>query len=368
MNIVRPTIGIVDPSCAMPYGGGLRMTKPLGGTEATVLKIVDALQGDFRFRLFQANAPINFSFNIDRPIAPLKSAFQDRFCQAFLVINSWKVAIRLRRFHPHTPISLWLHVHPGRHNRQMGAALAKADIDIICVSKSHATQLTKFLSFGPCPPISSIWNPISDALEPDATPRNLNRLFYCSSPHKGLKQVFAQFAAVRERLPDLSLEVADPGYLAWDVGTIPKGVWLRGSLPHDRLISRMRRALCLFYPQNSFAETFGLVIAEANAVGTPVLVQKGLGANDEIVCGQDQLIDVDNIDQLVARIKQWQTQFPHIRTHDKFRLSRVALIWKRKLTALVNTKDARVPSEIRPSRFKEPVAHRAFSATPKGLS
>tara|TARA_R110002096_G_scaffold235626_1_gene425956 strand:+ start:1060 stop:1392 length:333 start_codon:yes stop_codon:yes gene_type:complete len=110
-------------------------------------------------------------------------------------------------------------------------------------------------------------------------------LFFCSSPHKGLNQVFRQFAALRERFPKLTHEVADPGYLAWDTGKIPDGVWLRGSLSHDRRIGRMRRALCLFYPQDSFAETFGLVIAEANAVGTPFLVQRGLGANDEVVCG-----------------------------------------------------------------------------------
>lgn len=335
MSVCHPTIGIVDPCCPAPYGPETRAARPLGGTEATVLKIVGALQSVFRFRLFQAKAFASDRFD-GCATRLLENAFQDRSCRAFLVINSWKVACRLRRFHPRIPISLWLHVHPGRHNRQMGVALAKADIEVICVSKSHARQLSEFLSHKSLPAISHIWNPIADDLKPDDTPRNPDRLLFCSSPHKGLAQVLQQFAVLRESLPNLTLEVADPGYLSWNVGAIPEGVWLRGSLSHDRLISRMRRALCLFYPQNSFAETFGLVIAEANAVGTPVLVQQGLGANDEVVSGPDQLVDGSNADQLAERIRQWQASFPLIAAHPEFRLSRVAGMWRRKLSTMLD--------------------------------
>ncbi len=329
-----PTIGIVDPVSNASYGAQRGDDTPLGGTEATILKVAGALQGDFRFVLFQAKGVNSIGVG-GCAIRRLESAFLDRSCQAFLVINSWKVACRLRRCHPDIPITLWLHVHPGRHNRPMGAALVKADIDVICVSRSHADHLSAFLADGPMPVITHIWNPITDDLVPDDTPRNLNRLFFASSPHKGLSQVFRQFAALRQRLPELTLEVADPGYLRWDVGPVPEGVWRRGPLPHHHLISRMRRALCLFYPQNSFAETFGLVLAEANAVGTPVLAQKGLGANDEVVCGPGQLIDATNVDLLGERIRQWQTDFPVIRTHPEFRLANVGRAWRKKLMATV---------------------------------
>ena len=340
MSAGRPVIGIVDPCCPAPYGSDAPAERALGGTEATVLRVTDALQSDFRFRMFQAKAVASVGLN-SCTTDPLEKAFQDRSCQAFIVINSWKVACRLRRFHPHVPISVWLHVYPGRHNREMGAALVTADIDVICVSKSHAEHLFEFLSHGALPAIGHIWNPIADDLKPDDTPRNLNRLLFCSSPHKGLAQVLQQFAAVRQELPALTLEVADPGYLSWDVGAIPEGVWLRGSLPHDRLLSRMRRALCLFYPQDSFAETFGLVIAESNAVGTPVLVQRGLGANDEVVCGRDQLIDARDVAQLVERIRQWQACFPSIQTHPEFCLSRVAGMWRQKLRTMLGEKALR---------------------------
>ena len=335
MSIQAPRIGIVDTCCPAPYGLGVLATRPLGGTEATVLKIVHALQGKFRFSLFQRNAPTSNGSG-GCAMHPLDKAFEDQSCQAFLVINSWKVACRLRRFHPQAPIAVWLHVHPGRHNRQMGAALAKANIDVICVSDSQARQLSDFFGSGPQPEISYIHNPIADDLVPDDTPRNPDRLFFCSSPHKGLRQVFRQFAALRERFPKLTLEVADPGYLSWDTGKIPEGVWLRGSLAHDRLIARMRRALCLFYPQDSFAETFGLVIAEANAVGTPVLVQRGLGANDEVVSGDDQLIDSTDLDQLSARIRQWQTEFPSVQCQPCFRLGYVSARWQQRLESMLS--------------------------------
>jgi len=329
-----PAIGIVDP-CA-PTGYGLATdNRPIGGTEATVLTVVRALLGRFRFFLFQTNSHKCEDRSRHAP-QPLEHAFQDCGCRAFLVINSWKVACRLRRFHPNTPITLWLHVHPGRHNREMGPRLAKANIDVICVSRSHSESLKHFLSDRAAPNIKHIYNPIDEDLRADETPRDLNRLFFCSSPHKGLAQVLSQFATLRQRLPDLTLEIADPGYLSWDVGPIPEGVLQVGRLPHDRLIARLRRALCLFYPQDRFAETFGLVIAEANAVGTPVLVQRGLGANDEITCDAEQLIDAKNVDQLEARIRQWQRDFPRLKTDDRFRLGHIATQWEEELARMLS--------------------------------
>lgn len=348
MILSRPTIGIVDPCCPAPYGPDIADPRTLGGTEATVLRIVAALGNDVRFRLFQPHRmPASSGLG-----APLDQAFEHSRCDGFVVINSWKVACRLRRFHPHIPISVWLHVHPGRHNRRMGAALAAAEIDIICVSKSHARQVRDFLQPGPLPCIGHVWNPIPDGLEPDATPRDPWRLLFASSPHKGLAEVLERFRAVREEMPDLVLEVADPGYMRWDVGPIPEGVWLRGRLSQDRLVDRMRRALCLFYPQTTFAETFGLVIAEANAVGTPVLAQNGLGANDEVVCGPGQLVDCAKPEILCERIRAWQDRPPPIRTHPEFRLSNVAALWRTRLAAMVDRKPIE-PAEQKETERKE---------------
>ncbi|MGK7650976.1 glycosyltransferase [Roseovarius sp. B08] len=266
-----------------------------------------------------------------RPIQDLDAAKEPA---TLIVINRWKVAIKLRRQHPDTPVFLWLHVYPGRHNRKMGAALKAADITVICVSNTHARELAAFLGADNAPRIRVICNPIDDALRPDDTPRNRDRLLFASSPHKGLGEVFEQFATLRDALPTLTLAVADPGYLRWDTGPVPRGVVFMGSLSHRSLIRQMRRALCLFYPQTTFAETFGLVLAEANAIGTPVVVHGELGANAEIVADADQRVDGHDPAQILARIRAWRDAPPQVTANPAFRLSKVARDWTRLLDSV----------------------------------
>lgn len=330
----RAAIGIVDPCCAVPYAPGLDDADGIGGTEATVARIVAALSSDHAFALFQK--PCEQSDRVAHVTRhPLAEAYAPDAAAAFLVVNSWKVACRLRRFHPGRPIALWLHVHPGRHNRRMGAALTEAGIDVICVSRSHADSFRDFLSPGPLPRLAHIHNPVADDLHPDATPRDPNRLLFASSPHKGLQQVFGQFAALRTHLPDLVLHVADPGYLKWDTGPVPAGVRFLGRLDHPALLAQMRRSLCLFYPQTTFAETFGLVIAEANAVGTPALLHRGLGANDEVASGPAQLVDGHRTDLLLERVRTWRATPPEVRMRDDFRLASVTRRWRDVMGAML---------------------------------
>src|SRR5690606_37804049 len=120
---------------------------------------------------------------------------------------------------------------------------------------------------------------------------------------------------------------ADPGYLRWDTGPAPEGVVFLGALSHGALIGQMRRALCLFYPQTTFAETFGLVLAEANAVGTHVLVHDGLGANAEIVADANRRVDGHDRAQMLARIRAWRRAPPHVGANPAFRLDAVARDW-----------------------------------------
>ncbi|WP_238369233.1 glycosyltransferase family 4 protein [Heliomarina baculiformis] len=333
----RPQIAIVDPSSPRSYAPSDLMAGGLGGTEATILRTSLALNGSFDITHFQAER-----HSCERATAgsmlPMNRLGKAGQPDMVIVINSWKAAVKLRAAMPDVPIALWLHVVPGRHNRRMGAALHKAGIDVICVSASHAASLRAFLAGGPTPRILHIHNPISNDLTPDNTPRDPNRLLFASSPHKGLAEVMQIFDAVRRELPELTLMVADPGYLKWPCGAVPDNVHFLGKLPHNTLLRHMRRALCLFYPQTSFAETFGLVIAEANAVGTPVLVQRGLGANDE-VAGAGQCIDGTDVKGLIARIQNWQANFPKIEGREAFRMHSVARCWTNYLWSSLSVQD-----------------------------
>ncbi len=319
-------VAIVDPCCAAGYDLPDLETGGLGGTEATILRVATALAPRFEITHYQDGRSHRHMSRVGQ-LRPLQDLDDAENPAVLIVINRWKMAIKLRRRHPDTPIFLWLHVYPGRHNRRMGAALKAACVTVICVSRTHAKEFGAFLGAQDAPCIRVIYNPLDDALQPDDTPRDLDRLLFASSPHKGLAEVFARFAALRQDLPNLTLAVADPGYLRWDAGPVPEGVVSLGSLSHGALIRQMRRALCLFYPQTSFAETFGLVLAEANAVGTPVLVHAGLGANAEIVADADQRVDGHDPAQILDRIRAWRCAPPRVTANPAFRLGLVAEEW-----------------------------------------
>ncbi len=327
----RPRIAFVDPCCAGGYDLPDLEFGGLGGTEATVLRVAAALRDRFDVAIYQ-NDRSTRGWSEAGALFPLAEIFHTLQVDGFVVINRWKVALKLRRLFPDKPIFLWLHIYPGRHNRKMGEAMRNSRVTVICVSETHARKFTKFLGAIGLPKVTSIYNPIANDLHPDNTPRNPNRLLFASSPHKGLSEVFKQFASLSKVIPALTLAIADPGYLSWETGPVPKGVVFLGSLSHGALVRQMRRSMCLFYPQTSFAETFGLVLAEANAVGTPALVHSGLGANDEILQGSNQQVDGCDPAQIFARVTQWQRSPPKIEGKTAFRLANVADAWMRLLS------------------------------------
>lgn len=321
----------VDPLAPRTYTGLPGDLAGLGGTEATLVRICERLAGGQPVTVRQAarSSPevqvkgVRYAgWDISRPL-PEKPG-------VIVVINSWKVAQKLARLHPEARVIVWQHVYPGRHNRSQAAGLRQVGVEVICVSAAHARWLRGFAGAEGLR-VSHIPNPIPDDLGPDATERDPDLLLFASSPHKGLGQVFGRFEALRMRLPTLRLAVADPGYLSWPAGRAPEGVLPLGRLAQGELYRWMRRALCLFYPQDQFAETFGLVIAEANAVGCPALLQRGLGANDEVASDPSHCIETGDPEAIAARIAAWRAAGPGTvlaLARPEFRLSRVAEQWR----------------------------------------
>ena len=322
-------VRFVDPCAPRPYAD-LDDMHGLGGTEATLIRIAQALGQSMPVTIEQLARDIPE----DRgSLQFLPMNLRRTGGDIIIVINSWKVALMCRKANPAARIYVWQHVVPGKHNRVMGRDLAVAGIEILCVSKTHARTVDAFLSGQVC--VTAMPNPIADDLQPDATPRDPDLLLFASSPHKGLDQVAAAFAVLRQTIPSLRLELADPGYLGWDNGIMPDGVVVLGTLTHAQVIAKMRRALCIFYPQTRFAETFGLVLAEANAVGCPVLVHQGLGANDEVTSSADQRIDATDAAQIAARVTAWRKAPPQVALLPQFRMHAVLQCWHKVLTRKV---------------------------------
>jgi glycosyltransferase involved in cell wall biosynthesis len=141
-----------------------------------------------------------------------------------------------------------------------------------------------------CVTARTIYNPVDDDLVPDGSDYDECKLVFFSSPNKGLAYSLDAFRALRRRMPDLRLQVGNPGYKIRRSANIA-GVEYLGPMPQERIHREVRSALCTFFPNFVLPETFGLVFAESKAVGTPVLTHD-CGAAAEIVADPRQVLPV----------------------------------------------------------------------------
>jgi glycosyltransferase involved in cell wall biosynthesis len=122
------------------------------------------------------------------------------------------------------------------------------------------------------------------------------------SEEKGVETLLAAWARLAERIP---LKIVGDGPLAPQVERAarasPDVQWLREQ-PGDRVVALMKSARALLFPSRSY-ETFGMVIAEAYAVGLPVIAA-GVGPTTSLVAhGRTGLLfRRDDPDDLAARV------------------------------------------------------------------
>ncbi|PRX08294.1 UNVERIFIED_ORG: hypothetical protein BCL66_11154 [Martelella mediterranea] len=331
---VSSAIAIIDPFCLTPSTTKALDTEQVGGTEAVVLRVVQALSDSFHFHFYQ-NGRLDMDRDdcgLYRPLDTV-SAANLAGVNSIIVINSWKTALKARKLNANCPVYLWSHAHPGRHNRRMGEALADAGIEIICASRAHADHVTRFLvpENRRLPKIGWIYSPVEDDLVADNTPRDNDRLLFPGMPLRGISEILATFNAVRQDRPTLQLDIAEPAGPVWSGSFPPAGVNFLGRLSRSAMIDRMRRSLCVFYPQTRHDDPFNMLLAEANAVGTPVIAQKGLGAHDEIAGTAGQTLDTNDLKAVGERLDMWRLAQPAIDVPPALRMTAVAAAWHEKL-------------------------------------
>lgn len=325
---------IVDVACPRPYSACSLETAALGGTEATVVRIARALAATrpvwvaqrFRERPL-VDAGVRWIPYTHEDAGEIAEGLDD-----IIVVRCHKVLRRLRKRHPHARLFLWMHCFPGRRLHDFGRAALATDTTVVAVSDHHRVAMRAFLvRHDPLVAdrvrMVAIYNPVEAALGVDDTRVDRDKLVFLSSPHKGIERVLETFAFARRVVPTLRLFVANPGYLDRHVA-LPDGVVPLGKLPHHDAIRHTREALCLFYPQAQFAETFGLVFAEANAVGTPVIAHP-LGAAQEVLAQEaSQLLDANAPDAIVQRLVEWRAGArPRVGPDPRFRLENVLGLW-----------------------------------------
>jgi glycosyltransferase involved in cell wall biosynthesis len=97
------------------------------------------------------------------------------------------------------------------------------------------------------------------------------------------------FRLITKSLPEARLWIVGRGPLEKEVSkTLPEGGQMLGYLSRDELYRRMARAHCLLVP--SVREGWGLVVIEANSVGTPAVGYDVPGIRDSIRDGRTGLL------------------------------------------------------------------------------
>lgn len=321
----------VDPVCPKPYDPEVLATQPLGGTEATVIRVAKGLA--------ERGAYIEVTQHCRQLSLPTTGGMYTQFGFSRLEAPTHVVVLRApmalyqaRKQFPHSKLYLWLHDMVAGPGWVEGfKAIQDTRAVVITVSAWHRSQMydaAERLGVRGSIPSERLYNPVADDLVPDGTPVDANKLVFFSSPHKGLEHTLKVFERFQdfEELREMRLYIANPGYFADAETEGLRNVVNLGALPHAAVISHVRSALGVFHLNGVYPETFGLVHAEANAVGTPFLSSR-LGATPEIADHPGELIDVNDPKAVIDRIRQWTAGRPKVRCAGKFRLSHIVREW-----------------------------------------
>lgn len=332
-------IHFLDTVCYKPYDGNALKIEPLGGAEAAVIRVAEGLAQRpevEQIRVFQHNRMVATG---ERPryVGPNDDPGED---PTHIVVLRTPVYVgQLRERFPNAKIYLWSHdLYFGSEWLEWFRQILAARIVPISVSAWHRQQMVALAaSLGIQAPMPGrfIYNPIDDDLGPDGTPCDADKLVFFSSPHKGLAntlKVFQQFQDI-PALRDMKLYIANPGYLAGpDMQGIGNVVNL-GTLSHYQVMRHVRSSFAVLHLNNEHAETFGLVHAEANAVGVPFL-NAPMGATPEIGPDPSQFVDVTDVASVAERLISWQTDGrPQLLANPAFRRSAVVSAWIETLRA-----------------------------------
>jgi glycosyltransferase involved in cell wall biosynthesis len=347
-----------DPVCQQPYDTRTLHTQAMGGTESTLVRVADALGA----WVMQHNRTHDWErYRRPQRLAGITHVIINRDSRALPYVREL--------CGPGARVYLWLHdrVHArSRRARWLAATaplLREGGATAVCVSdwqRAGVEAALRSVGLADVVRALTIYNPVDDALRPDDTALDPDRLVFFSSPNKGLDFALDAFGELRRAVPQLRLLIGNPGYKEGDTAQRP-GVEFLGALPQARMHGKVRGALCTFAPNFRIPETFGLVYAESHALGTPVLTHD-CGAAAEIVGDRRQLLPVSGaacryeavaralparwrrgvarlaagaglFDAYVERIRDWRGGArPPVGPDPRFRLSLIREQWRRLLS------------------------------------
>ncbi|AGA33818.1 glycosyl transferase group 1 [Thioalkalivibrio nitratireducens DSM 14787] len=343
----------VDPKSSTPYDGqGLRR-EAVGGTEASLVTVAEGLASVHAVAVEQLgrSRPAEISPGVRYLPLDTPDPFAGEPADAVVILRRIRLASRYRQRFPDSRLHVWVHNWQRPEVMLKRAVLARTRCSVIAVSDALARASDRLINGVPARllgtlsgcgsrvPIRRIYNPVDDRLQVEPVPVDHDRMIFFSTPNKGLRRVLEAFLTVQRELPAMQLAIAGsaPEVLEQYVPgcTTRPGIRVLGRLPRDEVLRHVRESLCVFYPQDEHPETFGLVFAEANAVGTPVLAHD-FGAAAEILGDPVQLVDARDHAAIVARVVDWRSGGrPRVGGRPDLRRSAVLGEWRRLLEAPV---------------------------------
>lgn len=320
----------LDTTSAKYYDRQTLEKHALGGTEATVIRIAEGLgslivdeEGNrLKVAVIQSQVPY---------FPPTMGQFAFFLHSNDIEKTSCKHYIQIRRnlnptLYPAARKYLWLHDVAGAEEATWHESLVNNNITLLGVSRWHRKNIIEMSKYDK---VKYIYNPVPDDiyLPVEAQPKyDPNLIVWLSSPHKGLGKALELFKEVRKGNSKMQFVIFNPGYFQVDeykLSTEPGVSYYRPTACRS-MWNIVAKSLCVFYPVQ-WDETFGLVAAEANALGTPIATFRR-AALKEVVSSENQFADDDN--GIVEKVLDWSKNGrPVVQGKEEFRFSNVLLDW-----------------------------------------
>lgn len=323
----------LDITCPTPYDAATLRSKPQGGTESTVTRVAEALAEQGHDVIVAQHNRVGLEPGEGKASYlsfEALDAIQKTPSSIFVLRDPRGLSFARKQFGADAKLHLWCHDYNLNDIIEGYPVIQATRAKILGVSRTHKTVIADAILSQIREPkgvtVDFVYNPIADELKPDSTTVFHKKLVYFSSPHKGLGHTLTMFKRIRNMDPHYELYIANPGYTTED-HELPAGVTNLGTLSHDEVLKHVRSAFCVFH-MNKYPETFGLVYAEALAVGTPILTSQHSRAL-EILGNQEYEVDVDDEREVYRRLCKWQTARPETKVNEEFRLSNVIKEWGR---------------------------------------
>lgn len=300
--------------------------KALGGTEASLIRVAEGLAAlGLKVAVVECNVPY-FAPTMGQHCFFLHvNDVSDTTCKHYIQLRG----VSQPQMFPGAKRYTWLHDLADEKIKAWEDTLLKGNYQVIAVSRWHKNSIKEYLPN--YEKITHIYNPVPDEIYVTAeTPTSYDRnvLIWTSSPHKGLGKALEMFKTIRARNNRMQLIVCNPGYFNLDTNTLATipGVSVYGSMACKNMWAVIQKTLCVFYPCQ-FDETFGLVAAEANALGTPIATYRK-AALKEIVSSENQTVDTEDESGLIDKVINWsENGRPLTLGRDGFKHSEILMNW-----------------------------------------